>query len=110
MDVRATLLYGRMLLTGGLIALSFSVYSTLTFSIFSITEVIISSLVVVWGMCLLIISKKMEDSYSETDCDEQSGRVSPFYYELEPFPYKRELPPIPKDIGREYDPVILDKV
>lgn len=110
MDVNTTVFSGRMFLTGGLIALCFSVYSTLVFSIFNITEVIASSLVVLWGMCLLIRSKKMEDSYSDTDYDDQSGRISPFYYELDPVALRRELPPIPKDIGREYDPIVLDKV
>lgn len=52
----------------------------------------------------------MEDSYSDTDYDDQSGRISPFYYELDPVALRRELPPIPKDIGREYDPIVLDKV
>lgn len=110
MDVRTMVICGKMLITGGLVTFTFAVYASIVFSIFIITEAIAAFLVLTWGICLLVKSRKMEDSFSETEYDDQSGRISPFYYELEPVHLKRDLPPIPRDIGREYDPVVLDKV
>lgn len=111
MDSYPMVFSGCLLLSVGLIVLVLTTYGCLFFSISLITEVIAAILVTVLGICLLKKGlKNKEDSVAETEETEQSGRMSPYYYELEPTLQKRDLPPIPRDIGREYDPVITDKV
>lgn len=104
---------GCLFLTCGLIGIVLTSYASFIFSISILTEVIATFVVSVMGMYLLRASlNKIEDFVDEAEYyeTEQSGRYSPFYYELEPVMQKRELPPIPRDIGRLYDAVITDKV
>ncbi|KAG8186467.1 hypothetical protein JTE90_009226 [Oedothorax gibbosus] len=82
-----------------------------------LTELAIGLVLVWFGARLIVISKKQDDKYPEEELEESGEGSSPFYYESAPFYYElepvvqqRELPAIPKDIGREYDPIIVDKV
>ncbi|GBN63403.1 hypothetical protein AVEN_175044-1 [Araneus ventricosus] len=101
---------GLLFIIAGLTVTAISLYMSYLFSITIITEIPAAIITIYLGVHLIRIGReqtpKMEESSSS-----KNGRTSPFYFELEPtLVNPRALPPVPKDIGREYDPVVLDKV
>ncbi|KAF8796006.1 hypothetical protein HNY73_000438 [Argiope bruennichi] len=101
---------GILFITVGLIITAVCLYMSYLFSITIITELPAAVITIYLGVHLIKIGNeqtpKMEESFSS-----KNGRTSPFYFELDPtLVNPRALPPVPKDIGREYDPIVLDKV
>ncbi|GFX82319.1 uncharacterized protein TNCV_973311 [Trichonephila clavipes] len=78
-------------------------------SLIGLTEAVPGIFTIYLGAHLIKLSEELRGDMPES-LSSKDGRISPFYYELEPsLVSQRALPPIPKDIGRIYDPVTMDK-
>ncbi|GFU10240.1 uncharacterized protein NPIL_440541 [Nephila pilipes] len=102
--------WGILFIVAGLAIIAISLYVSYIYSLVGLTEVAPGIFTIYLGAHLLKLSDERQEDMPES-VSSKDGRISPFYYELEPslVPF-RALPPLPKDIGRIYDPVVMDKV
>ncbi|GFY78952.1 uncharacterized protein TNIN_465411 [Trichonephila inaurata madagascariensis] len=102
--------WGILFIIAGFAIIVISIYVSYIFSLIGLTEAVPGIFTIYLGAHLIKLSEELRGDMPES-LSSKDGRISPFYYELEPsLVSQRALPPIPKDIGRIYDPVTMDKV